>query len=127
MMQHLVNAWKPTVPQLKAMTVKELTPLLKNWKVHIDPNCFSRDAMLAKALKVIHNIEEYDPLGSAERLNEEWRARDAVFSSFINALLCSSASAPRTPSYNPWFQPLLSKIVTPQISTYTYDYVQSTY
>merc|ERR1719433_2085315 len=60
-MEKIVTNWKPSVAQLKAMSVAELQPLLKNWKVHIDPTGFTRDIMLARALKVIHNIVEYDP------------------------------------------------------------------
>eukprot|EP00933_Yihiella_yeosuensis_P036892 TRINITY_DN30718_c0_g1_i1.p1 TRINITY_DN30718_c0_g1~~TRINITY_DN30718_c0_g1_i1.p1 ORF type:complete len:220 (+),score=62.40 TRINITY_DN30718_c0_g1_i1:180-839(+) len=57
MMKDVINSWKPTVEQLKAMTVAELTPICKSWKIHIDPKNFMRDVMLAKALKVIHGIE----------------------------------------------------------------------
>eukprot|EP00931_Biecheleriopsis_adriatica_P076462 TRINITY_DN5015_c0_g1_i1.p1 TRINITY_DN5015_c0_g1~~TRINITY_DN5015_c0_g1_i1.p1 ORF type:complete len:192 (+),score=66.85 TRINITY_DN5015_c0_g1_i1:100-675(+) len=56
-MKDMVNSWKPTVEQLKAMTVAELQPLCKSWKIHIEPKEFVRDIMLAKALKVMHSIE----------------------------------------------------------------------
>mmetsp|Transcript_89327 Transcript_89327/g.251474 ORF Transcript_89327/g.251474 Transcript_89327/m.251474 type:complete len:158 (+) Transcript_89327:80-553(+) len=62
LIESVVKSWKPSVSQLKAMSVAELQPILKTWKVHIEPSAFNRDAMLAKALKLIHNIEEYDPL-----------------------------------------------------------------
>ncbi|CAK9024103.1 unnamed protein product [Durusdinium trenchii] len=57
LMKDVVNSWKPTVEQLKAMTVAELGPVCKSWKISIEPKDYMRDVMLSKALKVIHGVE----------------------------------------------------------------------
>ncbi|OLQ14586.1 hypothetical protein AK812_SmicGene1259 [Symbiodinium microadriaticum] len=59
LMKDVVNSWKPTVEQLKAMTVAELGPICRSWKISIDPKEYMRDVMISKALKVIHGIENY--------------------------------------------------------------------
>ncbi|CAJ1372434.1 unnamed protein product [Effrenium voratum] len=57
LMKDVVNRWKPTVEQLNAMTVAELGPICKTWKISIEPKEYMRDVMLSKALKVIHGVE----------------------------------------------------------------------
>eukprot|EP00929_Paragymnodinium_shiwhaense_P115687 TRINITY_DN8470_c0_g1_i1.p1 TRINITY_DN8470_c0_g1~~TRINITY_DN8470_c0_g1_i1.p1 ORF type:complete len:158 (-),score=57.67 TRINITY_DN8470_c0_g1_i1:270-743(-) len=47
-LESIVKTWKPSVDQLKSMTVAQLQPILKTWKIDIKP----------EALKVIHSIEE---------------------------------------------------------------------
>ncbi|CAL1173429.1 unnamed protein product [Cladocopium goreaui] len=56
-MKDVINSWKPTVDQLKAMTVAELGPVCKSWKISIEPKEYMRDVMLSKALKVIHGVD----------------------------------------------------------------------
>ena len=56
-MKDVINSWKPTVEQLKAMTVAELQPICKSWKIFIEPKDYMRDVMLSKALKVIHGVD----------------------------------------------------------------------
>lgn len=57
MMKDVINSWKPTVEQLKAMTVAELQPICKSWKIFIEPKDYIRDVMLSKALRVIHGVD----------------------------------------------------------------------
>lgn len=57
MMKDVINSWKPTVEQLKAMTVAELQPICKSWKIFIEPKDYMRDVMLSKALRVIHGVD----------------------------------------------------------------------
>lgn len=78
-MERLVKNWTPNIEQLKAMSVAELQAQLKSWKVHIEPNAFTRDAMVAKALKVMHNIDECDSsLGSSGKEEYNPLAGDSV-------------------------------------------------
>mmetsp|Transcript_62936 Transcript_62936/g.147699 ORF Transcript_62936/g.147699 Transcript_62936/m.147699 type:complete len:192 (-) Transcript_62936:41-616(-) len=57
LMKDVVNSWKPSVDQLKAMSVAELGPVCKSWKISIEPKEYMRDVMLSKALKVIHGVD----------------------------------------------------------------------